>query len=332
MHKQEILVTGGTGYIGSHAVVELIEAGFRPIIVDNLVNSSRETLDRIEKITGTKPEFHEIDVADKEALRQVFAEHNFDAVMHFAGLKAVGESVAKPLEYYRNNLDSSLSLFELMLEFGVSKLIFSSSATVYGTTPSPCAEDDPTDVGITNPYGQTKFMIEQIMRDICVANPDFSAIALRYFNPVGAHESGLIGEEPNGIPNNLLPFVLKVATGELPEVKIFGDDYDTADGTGVRDFIHVVDLVKGHLSALNYTGKGFQAFNLGTGRGNSVREIIQAVEVASGKNLPVSVEARRPGDLAVTYADVSKAERELGWRAEKSLQQACTDSWNWVNK
>lgn len=329
--NKEILVTGGTGYIGSHTVVELIEAGYTPIIVDNLSNSSIKVLDRIAQITGTKPEFYQLDVADKTGLEAIFAKHDFTAVMHFAGLKAVGESVAKPLEYYRNNLDSSLSLFELMLKHGVNKLIFSSSATVYGTTPAPCAETDQTGVGITNPYGQTKFMIEQIMKDICVAYPDFQAIALRYFNPIGAHESGLIGEEPNGIPNNLLPFVLKVATGELPEVKIFGNDYDTPDGTGVRDFIHVVDLAKGHLAALNYDQAGFSAINLGTGQGNSVLEIIKAVEQAANKTLPTIVAPRRAGDLATIYADVTKAKDELHWQAEKTIAQACEDSWKWVN-
>ncbi len=327
--KQEILVTGGTGYIGSHTVVELIEAGFEPIIVDNLINSSIDVLDRLEKITGKKPIFYQIDVADKAKLAEVFNQHKFSAVMHFAGLKAVGESVEKPLEYYRNNIDSSLSLFELMIENQVNKLVFSSSATVYGTTPAPCSEDEQTGVGITNPYGQTKFMIEQIMKDLCIAHPEFQAIALRYFNPIGAHESGLIGEEPNGIPNNLLPFVLKVASGELPEVKIFGDDYDTPDGTGVRDYIHVVDLAKGHISALEHIRPGFDAINLGTGHGSSVMEIIHAVELASDKQIPFTVAPRRAGDLAEVYADVTKASKNLSWRAEKTIKEACKDSWKW---
>lgn len=327
---KQILVTGGAGYIGSHTVVELINNGFEPIIVDNFVNSSPEVLNRLEKITNHKVICRELDVCNRDQLKAVFEQYQIDAVLHFAGLKAVGESVAKPLEYYRNNLDSSLSLLETMRDFKVEKLIFSSSATVYGNQPAPFSENMPTGQGITNPYGQTKFMIEQFIKDFCIANPDFQATILRYFNPIGAHESGLIGENPNGIPNNLLPYVMKVAVGELPEVRVFGGDYDTPDGTGVRDYIHVVDLAKGHIAALQHLQTGFEAYNLGTGQGVSVLEIIKAVEQASGKTIPYSIQPRRAGDLATVYADCAKAATKLNWYAGKTVAQACEDSWNFV--
>lgn len=324
---QEILVTGGTGYIGSHTVVELISAGYTPIIVDNLINSSIEVLDRLEQITGVRPIFYQVDICDQAALDEVFGKHNFTAVIHFAALKAVGESVAKPLDYYRNNLDSTLSLLACMQKHHVKRLIFSSSATVYGTPETlPLVETCRTGLGITNPYGQTKYMIEQILRDVTVASPEFEVIALRYFNPIGAHASGLIGEDPNGIPNNLLPFVAKVAVGELPAVKVFGDDYDTPDGTGVRDYIHVVDLAKGHIAALENLHTGFDVFNLGTGQGTSVLEIIKAFEAAAGKQIPYQIIERRPGDVASVYANCDKAHSELHWQAKKTIQNACEDS------
>lgn len=330
--SKEILVTGGTGYIGSHTAIELIEAGFTPVIVDDLSNSSADVIDRIEQITGQKPTFYQVDVCDQKKLAKVFAKHKFSAVVHFAGYKAVGESVAKPLEYYRNNLDSTLSLLECMREAKVKQLIFSSSATVYGTPETlPLLETSRTGIGITNPYGWTKYMIEQILRDACVANPELTVVSLRYFNPIGAHKSGLIGEDPNGIPNNLLPFVAKVAVGELPEVKVFGNDYDTPDGTGVRDYIHVVDLAQGHLAALKHAQPGFTVYNLGTGQGTSVLEIITAFKNASGVDIPYKITNRRPGDVAAMYANCDKAAKEIGWQAEKSIDDACKDSWKWQN-
>ncbi len=329
--NKSILLTGGTGYIGAHTAVELINDNHQVIIVDNLSNSSIEVLDRIEQITGVKPKFYELDVRSPE-LEKVFQENSIDAVIHFAGLKAVGESVEKPLEYYDNNLGSSLNLLQTMKKFAVKKIVFSSSATVYGNQKSPLDETSQTGVGITNPYGQTKFMIEQIIQDVCVADKDFQATILRYFNPIGAHQSGLIGEEPSGIPNNLLPYVLKVATGELPAVRVFGDDYDTPDGTGIRDYIHVVDLAKGHLRALQKLDKGCAVFNLGTGKGSSVLEVVRAVEAACGHQLKKVVEGRRAGDLDVVYAKTDKAEQLLDWKAEQSVDQACTDSWRWVSQ
>ncbi|MDO4870512.1 MAG: UDP-glucose 4-epimerase GalE [Candidatus Saccharibacteria bacterium] len=328
---KNILVTGGTGYIGSHTVIELINNNFNPIIVDNLINSSIEVLDKLKQITNKDPIFYQVDVCDKPKLQKIFQQHQIDAVIHFAGLKAVGESVAKPLEYYRNNIDSSLSLLEVMCEFNVKKLIFSSSATVYGNQKAPFSENMPIGQGITNPYGQTKFMIEQIIKDVCVANPDFEATVLRYFNPIGAHKSGLIGESPNGIPNNLLPYVMKVVTGELPEVRIFGNNYDTVDGTGVRDYIHVVDLAQGHIAALQHSQPGFEAYNLGTGKGTSVLEIIKAVEQASGHSVPYSIQPRRPGDLATAYADCTKSAEKLHWQTKKTVVEACKDSYRFNN-
>lgn len=325
-----ILVTGGAGYIGSHTVIELLGDGHSVTVVDNLSNSSEESLRRIEQITGQKVPFVQLDVCDTASLDQLFASNTFDAVIHFAGLKSVGESVAKPLEYYRNNINSTLSLCEVMQAHNVKKLIFSSSATVYGTPEElPLKETSRVGAGITNPYGQTKFMIEQILRDLTVADPGWEITMLRYFNPVGAHESGLIGEDPNGLPNNLLPYVSQVAVGKLDKVRVFGDDYDTPDGTGVRDYIHVVDLAKGHVAALNHLQAGANVYNLGTGKGVSVLEIIKAFKAASGKQIPYEVVERRPGDVDSSYGDCSKANKELSWKAEKSLADACADSWRW---
>lgn len=328
---KSVLVTGGMGYIGSHTVIELIKNDFEPVIVDNLSNSSISVLDRLEKITGTRPKFYKIDLCDKKNLEKVFKKYRFSSVIHFAGFKSVGESVAEPLKYYRNNLNSTLTLLELMNKYFVNKLVFSSSATVYGDQVSPLAETTPTGQGITNPYGQTKHIIEQILRDCAIANPDLSITALRYFNPIGAHYSGLIGEDPNSIPNNLLPYVMKVAVGELPEVGVFGGDYPTPDGTGVRDYIHVVDLAQGHVAAINNIQPGFDAINLGTGQGTSVLEIIKATEQASGKTIPYAIRERRAGDLAEVFADCHKATELLHWQARKTIPQACQDSWKWQN-
>jgi UDP-glucose 4-epimerase len=327
--KMNVLVTGGAGYIGTHTVVELMAAGHDVIIADNLVNSSREAVNRVEKIVGQELPFYEIDVTDQSALDKIFSEHKIDAVMHFAGLKAVGESVEKPLMYYRNNLECMITLTEVMQKHGVKNIVFSSSATVYGKPQrSPITEDFP--LSATNPYGQTKLMGEQILRDVGVANPDWHITILRYFNPIGAHASGTIGESPNGIPNNILPYIAQVAVGKLPHVKVFGNDYDTPDGTGVRDYIHVVDLAKGHIAALEHSDKpGVATYNLGSGKGTSVMELIAAFEKACGKKLPYEVEARRPGDIAECYADPGKANHELGWQAEKSIEDACQDSWRW---
>lgn len=329
----KILVTGGCGFIGSHTVVELQQAGYEVIIADNLSNSNIGVLDRIAAITGKKPAFYEIDVADKKALSAIFAENKIDAVIHFAGLKAVGESCRIPLKYYRNNLDSTLTLLEVMEKSGCSKFVFSSSATVYGPkNPVPYTEDMDTHL-CTNPYGWTKSMIEQILRDYCAANPGFTAVLLRYFNPIGGHESGLLGDDPNGIPNNLMPYVSRVAAGKLEKLTVFGDDYPTPDGTGRRDYIHVVDLAKGHLKALEYAENhtGAEAFNLGTGSGVSVLELVHAFEKASGVKVPYVIGARRDGDLADCWADAEKAEKLLGWKAEKNIDDMCRDSWNFVN-
>ena len=325
-----ILVTGGAGYIGSHTLIELIEAGYTPVVVDNLSNSSPEALKRVEKITGAKIPFHKLDLRNEEELEKVFAEHKFDAIIHFAGLKAVGESVKKPLHYYDNNLTSTLTLLQQAVEHKVPKFIFSSSATVYGTPEElPLKENSRTGVGITNPYGQTKYMIEQILQDVVAANPNLQVTILRYFNPVGAHKSGLIGEDPNGLPNNLLPYVSQVAVGKLPEVGVFGDDYDTPDGTGVRDYIHVVDLAKGHVAALKSAQNGVSVYNLGTGQGTSVLELINAFSKAAGKPIPYAIKPRRPGDIASCYASGNKALSELGWKTELTINDACRDSWRW---
>lgn len=327
-----ILVTGGAGYIGSHTVVELLENGHEVVVVDNLSNSSAESLKRVQKITGTSVAFCEADLCDKPALEKLFTTNTFDAVIHFAGLKAVGESVEKPLLYYRNNLDSTLTLCEVMQAHGVKKLIFSSSATVYGNPQHlPITETEQTGIGITNPYGQTKYIIEQILRDMAVADSSWDITILRYFNPIGAHPSGLIGEDPNGIPNNLLPFISQVAVGRRKKLRIYGNDYDTPDGTGVRDYIHVVDLAKGHVAALEHLGEpaAYATYNLGSGNGASVLAMVKLFEKVSGTPILYEIVARRPGDIASCFADASKAARELDWRTERSLEDACRDAWNW---
>ena len=327
------LVTGGAGYIGSHTLIELINNNFDVVVVDNLVNSSRESLRRVEQITGHEIPFIEADVRDQSALDDIFTTYDIDSVIHFAGLKAVGESVAKPLEYYDNNLVSTMALLEAMREHNVKQLVFSSSATVYGSPSElPLRETSTVGVGLTNPYGKTKYMIEQIIQDYCAADPAFEATILRYFNPIGAHQSGQIGEDPNGIPNNLLPYVAQVAVGKLQSVGVFGNDYDTPDGTGVRDYIHVVDLARGHVAALQHMKAGANVYNLGTGSGTSVLEIIKAFSKACERDLPYEIKPRRAGDIAACYADCSKAERELGWRAELSIEQACADSWRWQSQ
>lgn len=329
-----ILLTGAAGYIGSHTAVELANAGYDVVIVDNFSNASPLAVSRCETITGRKMPLYEADIADRDALRRIFAETKPDAVMHFAGYKAVGESVAKPLMYYRNNLDTTLSLLDVMAEFGVGPFIFSSSATVYGSgTQVPCVESDPIG-GCTNPYGWTKYMIEQIARDAAAANPAMSVVLLRYFNPVGAHESGLIGENPTGIPNNLMPYITQVAVGKRDHLNIFGNDYPTPDGTGVRDYIHVVDLARGHVAALRYAlaHRGAEVFNLGTGHGVSVLELVHAFMNATGVTIPYEITARRPGDLAECWADPSKAQSVLGWRAEKTVEDMCADAWRWQSR
>ncbi|CYV17208.1 UDP-glucose 4-epimerase [Streptococcus suis] len=328
-----ILVTGGAGYIGSHTVVELLKLGKEVVIVDNLSNSSILVLDRIETITGKRPTFYELDVADKEALRQVFENENIEAAIHFAGYKAVGESVAKPIMYYENNIMSTLALVEVMAEFSVKKIVFSSSATVYGlNNPSPLVETMPTSA--TNPYGYTKVMLEQILRDVEVADKGWSIALLRYFNPIGAHESGLIGEDPAGIPNNLMPFIAQVAVGKREELSVFGNDYDTIDGTGVRDYIHVIDLALGHIKALEKisTTAGVHTYNLGSGQGTSVLELVQAFEKVNGVPVPYKIVDRRPGDVATCYANADKAWKELNWKTEKTIEDMCRDTWNWQSK
>jgi len=327
-----LLVTGGCGYIGSHACVEFLQAGHEVVVLDNLSNGHPEALRRVERIVGQPVRFLEGDIRDRPFLASVFASERFDAVVHFAGLKAVGESVQKPLAYYDNNVRGSLTLFEMMHEFGVRNLVFSSSATVYGDPASvPIREDFPTG-GITNPYGRSKLMIEEILRDLCRAEPSWKVALLRYFNPVGAHASGLIGEDPNGLPNNLMPFVSQVAIGRLPELRVFGNDYPTPDGTGVRDYIHVVDLARGHLSALlaldEHPG-GALTVNLGTGRGYSVLEVVRAFEQASERKVAYRIDPRRPGDIATCYADTTLADELFGWRAEYDLEAMCRDAWRW---
>ena len=327
----KVLVTGGAGYIGSHTCVELLNAGHEVVIVDNFVNSKPEALDCIRRITGKDFAFCEADLRDREAMKKLFDEHAVDAVIHFAGLKAVGESVQKPLEYYDNNLGGFFVLAEEMRAHNVKRIVFSSSATVYGmNNPVPFREEMPTSA--TNPYGYTKVMIEQMLRDLAVADPEWSIVMLRYFNPIGAHESGLIGEDPNGIPNNLLPYVAQVAAGIRPQLNVFGNDYDTPDGTGVRDYIHVVDLALGHLAALNYAAghTGAEAINLGTGHGTSVLEIVSAFEKASGRPVPYKICPRRPGDIATCYADTAKAAELLGWRAARNIDDMCRDGWNFA--
>lgn len=324
-----ILVTGGTGYIGSHTVVQLLDAGHKVVIFDNLCNSKREVVNRIEKITGQRPEFVLGDVRDREVLRSVFNAHQIDAVIHFAGLKAVGESVAEPLKYYDNNVSGSVVLFEEMVRAGVKTLVFSSSATVYGDPASvPIREDFP--LGATNPYGQSKLMVEDILADLYKSDPSWSIARLRYFNPVGAHDSGLIGEDPSGIPNNLMPFVAQVAVGKRQKLAVFGNDYPTPDGTGVRDYIHVDDLAAGHLAALNALQKPtLLTVNLGTGRGYSVLEMIEAFKAASGKPVPYDIVDRRPGDIAACYAEPALAKALLGWEAQHGIERMCADTWRW---
>ena len=326
----KILVTGGLGYIGSHTCVELIEAGHEPIALDNLCNTSTAVQARVEKITGRPLAFVEADIRDRAALDAVFTAHQFDAVIHFAGLKAVGESVAQPLRYYDNNVAGSVNLFEAMQHHNVKTLVFSSSATVYGDPASvPISEHFP--LSATNAYGRSKLMIEEILRDLIIADPSWRIALLRYFNPVGAHESGLIGEEPNGIPNNLLPYIAQVAEGRRDKLSVYGNDYPTPDGTGLRDYIHVVDLALGHVKTLTKlaTAPGILTYNLGTGHGNSVLEMVRAFEHASGKAVPYQIVARRPGDIAACYADPSLAKAELGWTAERDIAQMCADSWRW---
>jgi len=325
-----ILVTGGTGYIGSHTVVELMTAGYDVFVIDNLCNSKASVLDRVQRITGRRPEFRQTDVRDRPALRQLFESRRFDAVVHFAGLKAVGESVSKPLEYYDNNVSGSVALFECMGEAGLRLVVFSSSATVYGESASvPIREDFPPSA--SNPYGRSKLMIEEILRDTAATDPAWRVALLRYFNPVGAHSSGLIGEDPNGIPNNLMPYIAQVAVGKLQELPVFGADYPTPDGTGVRDYIHVVDLARGHLAALNALRQrpGVLTINLGTGRGCSVLEMVRAFAAASGKPVPYRIVERRPGDIAQCYADPTFARETLGWKAELGIDAMCADAWRW---
>ena len=327
----DILVTGGAGYIGSHTCVELLNKGYGVVVIDNLVNSNPKALERVEQITGKKLSFYEADVRDRAALDKIFEKHDIGCAIHFAGLKAVGESVAMPLEYYDNNLNSTVTLCRAMKDHGVNNIVFSSSATVYsGDNSMPLRETSHTGM-CTNPYGWTKYMSEQILRDTAKAVPDWSVVLLRYFNPIGAHESGLIGEAPNGIPNNLMPYIMQVAAGVLPQLSVFGDDYPTPDGTGVRDYIHVVDLARGHVAALHYAlqHKGIEAVNLGTGRGYSVLDIVHAFERVNGVKVPYRIAPRRPGDLATCYAATEKAKELLGWQAEKDIDDMCRDAWRW---
>lgn len=326
---ETILVTGGAGYIGSHTCVELLNSGYNVVVFDNLFNSSKESLKRVEKITGKKVKFYEADMRDKAAMEKIFAENKIDAVIHFAGLKAVGESVQKPLLYYDNNITGTLVLLEAMGKAGCKKIVFSSSATVYGD-PERLPIDEDCRLSVTNPYGSTKLMLENIMRDLYVADNGWNIILLRYFNPVGAHESGLIGENPRGIPNNLTPYIAQVAGGKLKEINVFGNDYPTPDGTGVRDYIHVVDLAKGHIAALDKVRtSGVHVYNLGTGNGYSVLDVIHAFEKACGKKLPYKICPRRAGDIASCYARADKAFKELGWKAELGIDEMCASLWKW---
>lgn len=329
-----ILVTGGAGYIGSHTTVELLEAGLDVLVYDNLSNSSVESIKRVSKITDRNVNFVEGDVRDNRLLQSIFRENKISAVVHFAGLKAVGESVSKPLEYYDNNVVGTMILLQTMQEFCVKRIVFSSSATVYGTPTSvPVHEDSPTG-GTTNPYGTSKYMVERMLADLCLADPSWSAVVLRYFNPVGAHKSGLIGEDPNDIPNNLVPYISQVAVGRLKQLNVYGNDYPTVDGTGVRDYIHVVDLALGHLAALDKLSRvtGYDAVNLGTGRGTSVLEMVQAFEAASGREVPFKIVDRRPGDIAECYADPAYAYESLGWKAERGLAEMMEDTWRWQSQ
>ena len=329
-----ILVTGGAGYIGSHTVVELQSAGYDVVVVDNLSNSSEKSLERVEKITGKPVKFYKADILDRDALNEIFEKEEIDSCIHFAGLKAVGESVAKPWEYYENNIAGTLTLVDVMRKHNVKNIIFSSSATVYGDPAIiPITEECPKGQ-CTNPYGWTKSMLEQILSDIQKADPEWNIVLLRYFNPIGAHKSGTIGENPNGIPNNLMPYITQVAVGKLKELGVFGNDYDTHDGTGVRDYIHVVDLAKGHVKAINYifSNPGLDVINLGTGVGYSVLDMVKAFSKACGKEIPYEIKPRRAGDIAMCYADPAKAARVLGWKAEKGLDEMCADSWRWQSQ
>ena len=329
-----ILVTGGAGFIGSHTVVELQNAGYDVVVLDNLSNSSEKSLERVEKITGKPVKFYKVDILDREGLNEVFEKEDIDSCIHFAGLKAVGESVVKPWEYYENNIAGTLTLVDVMRKNGVKNIIFSSSATVYGDPAIiPITEECPKGQ-CTNPYGWTKSMLEQILTDIQKADPEWNVVLLRYFNPIGAHKSGLIGENPNGIPNNLMPYITQVAVGKLKELGVFGNDYDTPDGTGVRDYIHVVDLAKGHVKAVKKLedNSGLSIYNLGTGKGYSVLDIVKNFEAATGVKIPYSIKPRRAGDVATCYSDATKAKKELGWEAEYDIKDMCADSWNFQQK
>lgn len=329
--NEKILVTGGAGYIGSHTVVELIKAGYEVEILDNLFNSKITVLDKIEELTGVRPKFYKVDMLDKPAMEKVFADNNYAAVIHFAGLKAVGESVEKPLEYYENNVSGTLNLLFCMKKDHCNKIIFSSSATVYGDPGTPeYIETMPTGQNIPSPYGKTKYMIEEILKDYAAANPELEVSILRYFNPIGAHESGLLGEDPNGRPNNLMPIIMKVATGEYEKLSVYGDDYSTVDGSCVRDYIHVVDLAKGHIAAMEHLVPGVSIYNLGSGKGTSVFQMIAAFEKASGKKLPYEVAERRSGDLAEFYANPNKAQVELDWKTELTIDDAMRDTLNFL--
>ncbi|MCH2176431.1 MAG: UDP-glucose 4-epimerase GalE [Lentisphaeria bacterium] len=325
-----VLVTGGAGYIGSHTCIELLNAGYEVVVVDNLCNASKESLKRVEELSGKSVTFYEVNLLDYDALKEVFQKHDFDSVIHFAALKAVGESVSIPLSYYENNITGTLVLCKLMREFSVNKIVFSSSATVYGAPKTvPVTEDFP--LSATNPYGRTKLMMEEILQDLAIAAPELSVVLLRYFNPVGAHESGRIGEDPNGIPNNLMPFITQVAVGKREKLSVFGDDYDTPDGTGVRDYIHVVDLADGHVKAIQKLEKesGVLIYNLGTGQGYSVLDMVKAFEEASGQSVPYQLSPRRAGDVAACYANPEKANIDLGWTAQRGIKEMCEDSWRW---
>ena len=329
----KILVTGGAGYIGSHTLIELLQKGYETVVIDNFSNSSPKSIQRVEQITGKKVTLYEGDVRDKKVLEQIFAEHKIDWVIHFAGLKAVGESCAKPIEYYDNNLYGTLVLIETMRAHGCKKIVFSSSATVYGTPEKLPLDETCKTGGTTNPYGTSKYFQEIMLEDVYKSDNEWTIVLLRYFNPVGAHESGLIGEDPKGIPNNLTPFIAKVAIGELPEIGVFGNDYPTPDGTGVRDYIHVVDLAKGHVAAIDkVTGTGVYTYNLGTGIGYSVLDVIRAFNKACGKELPYAIKPRRAGDVAECYANADKAWKELGWKAELGIDEMCASLWNWQSK
>ncbi len=327
-----ILITGGAGYIGSHTCVELLNAGYDVVVADNLINAKEAVIERVERITGRRVPFVRCELCHPEEVEALFCRHpDIDAVIHFAGLKAVGESVREPLRYYSNNLINSLYLLQSMKRHGVTKFVFSSSATVYGVPDRVPIREDARTGGTQNPYGTTKLFLERILTDLCAADPELNVVLLRYFNPIGAHESGLIGEDPNGIPNNLVPYIAQVAAGKLEKLHVYGDDYPTPDGTGVRDYVHVVDLARGHIAALRHLeqAKGLSVYNLGTGRGYSVLEVLHAYERACGKTLPYTIDPRRPGDVAACYADPAKAERELGWKAAYGIGEMCASSWKW---